>query len=84
MKSKYSFKFIIIVGVVVLLFGIGSSINNDTTINSNIIIKERTESYKARDKVNDFRVGVKGENNTDGLKVLPVPDITEDIIMNQL
>lgn len=84
MKKKVLIKFIITVIAVTLVIFIISNLNYGSENKSNISIKERKDSYIAEDDTNNDGVRVAGEESGDSIKVLPVPDIGKEIMINQL
>ena len=90
MKKKGLIKFIITVTAVALVIFIISKLNYGSENKSNISIKERKNSYIAEEDTNNDGVRVDGEVSVEGgekgssIKVLPVPDISKEVIINQL
>lgn len=84
MKKKGLIKFIITVTAVALVIFIISKLNYGSKNKSNISIKERSGSYISEEHSNNDGVRVEAKESGDSIKVLPVPDISKEIIINQL
>lgn len=84
MKKKGLIKFIITVTAAVLVIFVIRKLNYGSENKSNINIKERKDSYIAEEDTNNDGVRVAGEESGGSIKVLPVPDIGKEIMINQL
>ena len=83
MKNKELIKFIIIFTAVVIVVIAIDKLDYENNSKSNISIKERHRSYITEDNNKDG-VRVKSEESGDSLKLLPIPDRSEEVIINQL
>ena len=83
MKNKGLIKFIIIFTAVVIVVIAMGKLDYKNNSKSNISIKERHHSYITEDNNRDG-VRVKAEESGDSFKLLPVPDTSKEVIINQL
>lgn len=84
LKNKGTMKIISILSAFVLVLIVIGNFDYEEKSKSNISIKGRSENYNTEYNKENDGVRVKTEYTGELIKVLPVPDISKEVIINKL